>query len=213
MPGLITGAIYGTLRTQTPILFSLASGAQCFAIGTTFWTARSSILSQTGLRNWWSITRGLPAIPRDDLEPTLSDKVRASTIAGAFTGFSLGFLFRGPQNVIPGTIMFTLFGWGGQKAYNFLDERNSQGLQAWAEKKARGDDKPKEGLMHRFAKSKWSPMTVLSDQEYEDMLQEKLLKVEVEIALIDDRIAEFKKKAEDERVKQELQKVVDGSQA
>jgi hypothetical protein len=210
---MVTGAFYGTLRTQIPVLFAVVSGAQCFAIGTTFWMTRTTILHQTGLLNWWNFTRGAPLYPRDDLNPSLSDKVRASTIAGAFTGCSLGILLRGPRNVIPGTIMFTLFGWSGQKGYNYLDKRNSQELREQAQLKAMGEDRPKETLVQKFAKSKWSPMSVLTDEQYEDMLQEKLLKVEAEIAIIDERIEGVKKmamEAERQRALKEQQESLSG---
>jgi hypothetical protein len=156
---------------------------------------RTAVLNRDGLLNWWNITRGAPMYPRDDLNPSLSDKVQASTVAGAFTGFSLGLLLRCPRNVIPGTIMFTLFGWSGQTGYNYLDKRNSQELREQAQLKAKGQDKPRETLVQKFAKSKWSPMSVLTDEQYEEMLQEKLLKVEAEIAIIDERIEGVKKMA------------------
>lgn len=131
--------------------------------------------------------------PRTDLNPSTSDKVRASTLAGASTGFSLGFLLRGPRNVVPGTLMFSLFGWAGQHGYNYLDARNSGELERQAELRAKGQDKPKESLMHRFAKSKWSPMSVLTDEDYEKMMQEKILRVEADIAIIDDKIKALRK--------------------
>ncbi|KAI8932093.1 hypothetical protein NX059_010978 [Plenodomus lindquistii] len=206
VPGTAIGALYGTLRTQTPVLFSIASGAQWFAIGTTFWGVRSAIFDSSHLQNWWYTTRGAPS----DVRPVTtnhdrSSKIRASAIAGAVTGSSLGLLFRGPRNVIPGTIMFTLFGWAGQHGYNYLDAKNSNDIKQHAELKAKGEDKPKESLIHRFAKSKWSPMSVLDDDEYEKMMQEKVLYVEAEIAMIDDRIAEFRKKAAELKA-QEAQK-------
>jgi hypothetical protein len=210
---VVTGAIYGTLRTQIPILFAVVSGVQCFTIGTTFWMARTAVLNQTGLHNWWNYTRGVPMHPRYDLNPSVHDKVRASTVAGAFTGCSLGLLFRGPRNVIPGTLMFTLFGWGGQQGYNFLDKRNSHELREQAQLKAIGEEKPKETLMQKFAKSKWSPMSVLTDEQYEEMLQEKLLKVEAEIAIIDERIEGVKKmalEAEKQRALKELEGSLSG---
>lgn len=40
--------------------------------------------------------------------------------------------------------------------------------------------------------SKLSPLKKLTDDEYIDMMKEKILKVEVDIALIDDRITELK---------------------
>lgn len=36
--------------------------------------------------------------------------------------------------------------------------------------------------------SKWSPVTSISDQEYEKFLEKKLLKVEAELALLDDNV-------------------------
>jgi hypothetical protein len=43
-----------------------------------------------------------------------------------------------------------------------------------------------------FLRSKWSPVTYLSDQEYEKILQEKLLRVDAEIAVVDDTIREIR---------------------
>lgn len=41
-------------------------------------------------------------------------------------------------------------------------------------------------------RSKWSPLKKLTDQEYIDMMEEKILRVEADIALIDERITELK---------------------
>lgn len=40
--------------------------------------------------------------------------------------------------------------------------------------------------------SKWSPLKKLTNEEYVDMMGEKILRVEADIALIDDRIAQLK---------------------
>lgn len=44
-----------------------------------------------------------------------------------------------------------------------------------------------------MAESKWIPLRSLSDQEYREMLSEKLLSIEAEIALLDDKIEELEK--------------------
>lgn len=148
---------------------------------------------------------------RNDLNPTPSDKVIASSVAGAFTGLSMGLILRGPRNAIPGTFLFALYGFLGQHGYNYLDQRNSRELQEKALLKERSDEhseQPKLTLMQRFAKSKWSPFTLLSNEEYEHMLGEKLLKIEADIAIIDERIEAFKKlaaEAEAEHQKREQQ--------
>ena len=213
VPGTAIGAFYGTLRTQTPVLFALASGAQCFILGGTFWAARTSILNSDGLLNWWNSTRGLPLQIRGDVNSSRSDRVRASTIAGAFTGLSVGLLVRGPRNAIPGTFMFGLFGFAGQKGYNFLDKKNSEEIEEEAQMTARGEKK--KNWMERIADSKWSPMEALTDERYENMLQEKLLKIEAEIAIIDDKIEGFRQKAKDsvaKRAQEQAQPQVQGQQ-
>jgi len=191
VPGLIFGATVGTLRTKTPILFSLASGAQWFAIGSTFWSVRSTILQRDGLQNWWYRTRGIPLIERQDLAPTPQDRVLASTIAGAFTGCSLGLVFRGPSNVIPGTIMFSLFGWAGQHGYQYLDQKKSAAVQEEREMRVAGAEK--DNFLQWMAKKSWSPMTMLSTEEYDNLIEEKVLAVEAQISLIDDKIEALKK--------------------
>lgn len=72
--------------------------------------------------------------------------------------------------------MFAIFGATGQAMYNWADARNSERVE--------------KGGVHKNSifKSKWSPMKVLSDSEYEDMLREKLLRVNAQIALVDENI-------------------------
>ena len=79
--------------------------------------------------------------------------------------------------MLPGMVMFALFGAAGQTLYNKADARNSELAE-------QGPDNTKKSWLD----SKWSPMRVLSDSEYENMLREKLLKVNVEIAMVDDSI-------------------------
>ena len=74
-------------------------------------------------------------------------------------------------------MVFALFGAAGQALYNSADARNTE--QA---------DAPGKDLKTSWLNSKWSPMKVLSDQEYEEMLREKLLKVTAELALVDENI-------------------------
>lgn len=45
----------------------------------------------------------------------------------------------------------------------------------------------------KYLASRWSPVTPLTDQQYEKMLEEKLLKVDAEIAIINDNINEVRR--------------------
>jgi hypothetical protein len=51
-------------------------------------------------------------------------------------------------------------------------------------------DEPRGGILG----SKYSPLTFLSDKEYETILEEKLLRIEAEIAVVDDNIKELRDK-------------------
>lgn len=81
--------------------------------------------------------------------------------------------------------MFSLFGWAGQSLYNKLDARNTRRVQASNSLTATGGP---PNILQKLASMKYSPMKILSDAEYETMLQEKLLHVDAEIALLDEKI-------------------------
>ena len=51
-----------------------------------------------------------------------------------------------------------------------------------------------QSLFDRIMSSKWSPMKKLTDEEYENMLQERLVRIEAEIALLDDDLNKLKSK-------------------
>ncbi|CAD0081692.1 unnamed protein product [Aureobasidium vineae] len=103
---------------------------------------------------------------------TKSDKTSASTIAGGVAGSGVGLLTP---------IMFSLFGFLGQTVSNYYDKTDMP-----------ISDEPQLNFWQRFASLKWMPVTVLKDGEYEDMLRERQLKLEAEIALVDERIEALK---------------------
>ncbi|RDW94917.1 hypothetical protein BP5796_00680 [Coleophoma crateriformis] len=110
---------------------------------------------------------------------TRREKVSASAIAGGVGG-AAGGLLRGRGNILPGAIMFALCGATGQALYNRADARQPA---------PEADGQQQKSLQDSWLNSKWSPMKVLTDKEYEAMMQEKLLRVNADIALIDEKIA------------------------
>lgn len=46
----------------------------------------------------------------------------------------------------------------------------------------------------QYLASSWSPVTPLTDRQYEKMLEEKLLKLDAEIAIINENIQELQSK-------------------
>lgn len=154
--GMITGGAMGIVRGLSVPLFGTVMGAQWFILGFSFSGSRKVAMN----------------VLVSDNEPKGRDKVKASTMAGCFTGIVGGSL-RGPRNIIPGAIMFSIFGAGGQAIINSVNwSRKPQG----------------QGILF----SKWSPVTPLTDQEYEKMLEEKLLRVDAQIAIIDEDLKELR---------------------
>jgi hypothetical protein len=72
--------------------------------------------------------------------------------------------------------MFALFGATGQALYNRADSQRLAKAQNLPEKKSSWMD------------SKWSPITVLTDEAYEKTLQESLLNINAQIGLLEDKI-------------------------
>lgn len=100
-------------------------------------------------------------------------------INSPLTGFT-----GGRKNVIPGAIMFSLFGAAGQTVYNMADAKKAEAAKLAPENKQRS-----------WLDSKWSPVKVLTDEEYEKMLREKLLRINAQIALVDENIEALRNEA------------------
>lgn len=56
---------------------------------------------------------------------------------------------------------------------------------------------PSRSIIQRLTESKWMPLKALSDQQYEEMLQQKIFKIDVELSMIDERVANLKAAEDD----------------
>jgi hypothetical protein len=84
--------------------------------------------------------------------------------------------------------VFSLLGAGGQTIANWRAVEAAKAAEvAEVAKAADAAPKPPSEFW-----SRWSPIKQLSDQDYENILEEKLLRVEADIALIDDRVKELR---------------------
>ena len=75
-----------------------------------------------------------------------------------------------------------MLGYCGQSVFNRVD--------AWQLNQAQN---PSKSLAQRIADSKWIPLRQLTDEDYHGILSEKLLSIEAEIALLDEKIEELEK--------------------
>ena len=86
------------------------------------------------------------------------------------------------RNILPGMLTFSMLGFMGQMIVNtrLVNESDPQERNSGP------------GMWQRFLSSKYNLMTKLTDEEYEDILQERLLRVEAEIALVDEKLGILK---------------------
>ncbi|CEJ90635.1 hypothetical protein VHEMI06403 [[Torrubiella] hemipterigena] len=132
---------------------------------------------------WFSRMMTIKALGQQEDQLKPFDKLQASTIAGSITGALSGAL-RGPAKILPSTLLYGVIGLVGQGI----------GYRWQASKNAPKDDSG--GFMRT-----WSPLKKLTDEEYLDMMNDKILKVEVDIALIDEKIADLRQR---ERAQQDM---------
>ncbi|KKK20015.1 hypothetical protein ARAM_004050 [Aspergillus rambellii] len=109
---------------------------------------------------------------------TSKQRTYASAVSGGIAGGGVTRLMGG--RLIPGVVVFSLLGYVGQISYNAIDR--------WQLEQANAPSKP---ILQRIADSKWIPLKALSDDEYRGILHEKLLSIEAEMALIDEKIEEL----------------------
>jgi hypothetical protein len=76
-------------------------------------------------------------------------------------------------------VVFSIAGYLGQSSWNAV-ERWHQNNQ--------GKSQDSRSILQRMADSKWIPLRSLSDEDFKNILNEKILSMDVEIALLDDKI-------------------------
>ncbi|PHH63487.1 hypothetical protein CDD81_5768 [Ophiocordyceps australis] len=116
-----------------------------------------------------SRTTVLRVVANHESAATPGTKTMASAVAGSVAGAVNG-LLRGPRVILPSMV----FG-GGLGTIG-------QGIANWMANRPVKEKSDKNWL-------RWLHLKKLSDADYLEVLNERLLKVEVEIALLDDKIA------------------------
>ncbi|KAF2838143.1 hypothetical protein M501DRAFT_936155, partial [Patellaria atrata CBS 101060] len=182
------GGIFAVIRSRRPVTVALAAGIQNFAIGTAFWASRHALLQTPFFTDQFRRDKTGVVIPGSNGINTSRERLYASTITSGISAGAINGLLNGPRAIIPGIVIFSILGYTGQSIYNTLDRRHAENQFSKATQKG-----PDENILQRAARSKWSPMSVLSNEKYEKMLQEKLLRIEADIAILDENIEKLRK--------------------
>lgn len=172
MLGMLGGMYWGTrqiIRGRPGFLgLGLAGAIEMFMGGTVFSFVRQSALT---------------IYAYDILEPhepvSEGSYVAASALAGAIAGGVTVPFTRDRLAIRRCTLWSMAAAAAGQYALNFYYRPRPERVPLWK----------------RFVAMKWSPIQFLSLTDHREMLREKLLHVEVEMAIIDDKIAAIRKEA------------------
>ena len=97
----------------------------------------------------------------------------------------------GRSNAIPGALVWGALGLAGQATYNTMDEQHTHKVVEEAQRGPAAEQGP--SMMDRVFRSKWNPIKKLTDDEYERMLEGKLLAVNAELANTNEAIAELER--------------------
>ncbi|KAF2666970.1 hypothetical protein BT63DRAFT_325812 [Microthyrium microscopicum] len=175
--GILFGGTSGIAGGKKPlVLWTLMTGFQWATLGGTYWGLRSSILNE---------------YPEPDITP--STRLYASAASGCLSFAAVGLVIRGRQNVLPGAFMGSVFGFAGQAGFNYFDK----------DKYAEMSRPKRDSIWKKAADSEWMPFKSLTDDEHADLLKERLLRAEAEIAIIDDEIASLRDSQVREKAEQQ----------
>lgn len=94
--------------------------------------------------------------------------------------------------------MFGAAGYVGQRMYDSADQRKMD--------KLRFEESGKTETKDSWIDSKWVPWKRLTNDEYEGMLKERLLKVDAEIAILDENLEALREQQSNEARKLEREK-------
>ncbi|KAK6822603.1 hypothetical protein PG995_011941 [Apiospora arundinis] len=161
--GALTGVMGAAFGASSGIMRAAPPGLFALVAGIQWFALGSSFMASRGLL--WHAWGG-----EENL--TAADKVKAGVAAGGVSGM-IGGMARGPRNILPGILFFSTLAGGATYV--------SQKFQSQ-------EPKEKKSIMA----SKWSPMRQISDQEYEKILEDKMLRIDAELAILNDNIAALK---------------------
>ncbi|KAL0079895.1 hypothetical protein J3Q64DRAFT_1751672 [Phycomyces blakesleeanus] len=178
----VTGATVGAtvaVLTNSPVrTFAISTGLNCGVFGATFFAVRESFLTYQRSKN--------PLYGLKDSQTRDVDDLVSSTMAGVTTGGLLSAAYRGSRGVIPGSIMFGTFCAGTQLLYSAANRwRQDKILE-----KESGNEVVAKSIWEYIKMPSWSPIRQLSNDEYNEILDNQLKALEEEMRVIEKELKE-----------------------
>lgn len=161
----------GMIAGSAGLVFGAGSGILRSAPPTLF--ALFAGLQWFTLGSTYMVTKGLLCNAyggEENMSPF--DMIKVSGASGGASGV-MGGLIRGPKNILPGCLVFGTIGVAGSYMSQLVQGREVKPSTSWLD-------------------SKWSPMQRLSDKDYMSKIEEKILRLDAEIAIVDENIASLR---------------------
>ncbi|KAG0165437.1 hypothetical protein DFQ28_009400 [Apophysomyces sp. BC1034] len=178
--GATTGTMLAVLKPAPIGQYALSTGLNCGVFGATFLMVRETFLSYQRSKN--------PLYGLKDSQTRDLDDLVSSTMAGITTGGLLSALYRGPRGVLPGSIMFGTITAGAQILYSAGNRWRQDKI---VRREQNREDEESVSFFDYIQVPWWSPIRPLSNEEYEQLLDERLQVLEAEVEAIEQ---EFNKK-------------------
>ncbi|KAL3709205.1 hypothetical protein TMatcc_002995 [Talaromyces marneffei ATCC 18224] len=180
--GLLYGGASGILRaSKHPIVHTLAHGIHFSIWGASFWCTflfLRLLLEHMTIDSLKTVIRSNILHFHYQNEATQQQRKYVSAISGGLSGGAITRMMG--AKFTPGFIVFSLVSYLGQTGFNIAEN--------WHQENAGKEASKSKSILERMAESKWIPLKALSDDDFRDILKEKVLSIEVEIALLDDKI-------------------------
>jgi len=91
---------------------------------------------------------------------------------------------------LPAGLIFSIIAGAGQGIVNLQERTEGE------ENNMSSDPTASSGVLQWLVKQKWSPVGVLTNDQYTQILKGRILNLDVDIAMIDDRIRDIKQHEE-----------------
>ncbi|KAI9317860.1 hypothetical protein BX666DRAFT_2120621 [Dichotomocladium elegans] len=169
------GATVGILRNAPVKQYTLSTSLNCSFFTATFLIIRDTFSSHQRRKD---STFGLKDSQTRDREDLVS-----STLAGATTGGLLSAVYRGPRGVLPGAVMFGLLCGTLQAALTAGNRWRQDAIlnRNVAVESIASSEKPKMRISEYFHMPSWVPIRMMTDDEFEHMLDTRLKTLEDEL--------------------------------
>lgn len=179
-------------------------------------SAHGRVTAVAGGLNWFIIGTGYYAVresTRQYIETNHPDlnindfrgKVGLSAFTASLTGAVYGGAVRGPRSILPGAIMFGLIGGAGQGLYTRLDTKHYEQKVEEIMLEEDGVSPRHVGWKEKAFNSRWSPLKKMTAEEFELAMQNKIDRIDIEMALVRDEIERLKGELLVEKEKERLE--------